>query len=150
MRHREQALEVLGALHAAAPAGPAAERLLRRWPAVQVLATAGVAAEHYAKGTFWPKLIDILKIEPNQNFQKFWGEAFLENLEELDLPTFEHVEDTGSKYVGRILLHSGMPTYCLQDFFKILSRKRSSGLTPEAFVSWAASDSAESALFDTD
>ena len=150
VRHREQALEVLGALHAAAPAGPAAERLLRRWPAVQVLATAGVAAEHYAKGTFWPKLIDILKIEPNQNFQKFWGEAFLENLEELDLPTFEHVEDTGSKYVGRILLHSGMPTYCLQDFFKILSRKRSSGLTPEAFVSWAASDSAESALFDTD
>lgn len=150
VRHREQALEVLGALHAAAFSSAKAERLLRRWPAVQVLATAGVAAEHYSRGTFWPKLMDILKIDPNPNFQKLWGEAFLENLEELALPTFDNDEDTGSKYVGRILLHSGMPTYCLQDFFQILSRKRSHGLTPEAFVSWAASNAAESALCDTD
>lgn len=108
VRHREQALEVLGALHTAASSGAAAERVLRRWPAVQVLATAGVAAERYAKGTFWPKLIDILEIRPSQNFQKLWGEAFLENLEELALPTFDNDDDTGSKYVGRILLHSGM------------------------------------------
>jgi hypothetical protein len=140
VHHREQALEVLGRRYAVLGPGLAAERLLRRWPAVHVLATAGVAAEHYAKGTFWPKLIGILKIEPDQSFQRYWGEAFLDNLVKLGLPTFENDDDAGSKYVGRILLHSGMPTYCLADFFKIMSWKRSQvpGLTPEDFISWAA------------
>lgn len=148
--HREQALEVLGALHRAAGTVEGAERILRRWPAVHVMSTAGVAAEHYAKGTFWPKLFAIAKIQPNQHVQRMWGEAFLANLQNLRMPTFEDDDDAGSRYVGRILLHSGMPTYCLQDFFTILSRKRRSGLSPEAFVSWAASKNAESALFDID
>jgi hypothetical protein len=150
IERREEALAEIGERFARLWPGMAAQNLLRRWPAVQVLATAGVAAEHYARGTFWPKLARILNVNNTAQFQTAWGEAFLDNLQKLGLPTFDNDDDTGSRYVGKILLHCGMPTYCLADFFKILSRKRSSGLSPEAFVSWAASAAAESALFDID
>ena len=150
--HREQALQVLGRLHERLGPGLARDRLFRRYPAVHVLATAGVAAEHYERATFWPKLIGILQIAPDPNFQRAWGEAFLENLRELGLPTFERDDDAGTRYVGRILLHAGMPTYCLADFYRILSWKRSrtAGLTPEDFVSWAATKAASSSLNSVD
>lgn len=140
VHRREQALEAFGRLHTRLGPGGARERLFRRYPAVHVLATAGVAAEHYEKATFWPKLIAILDIHPDPAFQSAWGDAFLDNLRRLGLPTFDKDDGAGSRYVGRILLHSGMPTYCLTDFFRILAWKRSQtpGLTPEEFIAWAA------------
>lgn len=149
---REQALKAFGRLYERSEPGPAVERLARRYPAVHVLATAGVAAEHYERATFWPKLIDILRIEPDPNFQRTWGEAFLDNLRTLGLPTFEADGDAGTRFVGRILLHSGMPTYCLDDFFKLISwrRSRTPGLTPEAFVSWAAARAAGRGISNVD
>lgn len=149
---REQALKAFGNLYKQAEHGPAVERLLRRYPAVHVLATAGVAAEHYERATFWPKLVDILRILPDLNFQRTWGEAFLDNLRTLGLPTFEADDDVGTRFVGRILLHCGMPTYCLDDFFKLMSwqRGRAPGLTPEGFVSWAAARAAGHGLSSID
>jgi hypothetical protein len=148
--YREQALRMLGRLHDETNPGFSRTRLLTRWPAVHVLATAGVAAEHYERATFWPKLIDILQLQfaPDPNFQHAWGEAFLANLSALGLPTFEKHDDAGTRYVGRILLHAGMPTYCLDDFFRTLSWKRSRApdLTPSGFVSWAAAKAASSSL----
>jgi hypothetical protein len=152
VHRREQALEAFGRLQDRLGPGSARDRLFRRYPAVHVLATAGVAAEHYERATFWPKLIAILNIHPDPAFQSAWGDAFLDNLRKLGLPTFEKDDDAGSRYVGRILLHSGMPTYCLADFFRILSWKRSVtlGLTPEEFVSWAAAKAASSGFQSLD
>src|SRR6201999_733690 len=75
-----------------------------------------------------------------------------DNLRTLGLPTFEKDNDAGTRYVGRILLHCGMPTYCLADFFRILAWKRSvaPGLTPEDFVSWAAAKAADSGFQSLD
>ncbi|MDP7701396.1 hypothetical protein [Mycobacterium sp. TY815] len=136
---REEALAVLGKKFGRLWPGLAAERVLWRWPAIHVLTTAGVAADHYSKGTFWPKLARVLDVRNSPQFQTAWGDAFLRNLEKLNLPTFERDGDAGARYVGRILLHSGMPTYCLADFFRIISWKRSQvpGLTPADFVAWA-------------
>lgn len=140
VERREEALGVLGARFGRLWPGLAAERLLWRWPAVHVLTTVGVAADHYSKGTFWPKLARLLNVKNSAQFQTAWGDAFLRNLEKLDLPTFDSDGDAGARYVGRILLHSGMPTYCLSDFFKIMSWKRSQvpGLTPADFIAWAS------------
>lgn len=149
---REQALASYGRLQTKLGPGAARERLFRRYPAVHVLATAGVAADHYARATFWPKLTAIMDIVPDPEFQRDWGEAFLDNLRRLGLPTFENEEDAGSRYVGRILLHAGMPTYCLGDFFRTLAWKRSvtPGVTPEEFVSWAAAKAAGSGFANVD
>jgi hypothetical protein len=150
VERREEALEEMGRRFKRLWPGMAAQQLLRRWPTVHVLSTTGVAAEHYSKGTFWPKLARILDVANTQQFQNAWGEAFLDNLNKLSLPTFDADDDTGSKYVGRILLHSGMPTYCLTDFFRLLSQRRSRipGLTPEDFVSWAAAKAEGSGFTD--
>lgn len=149
---REQTLAAYGRLQAELGPGEARERLFRRYPAVHVLATAGVAADHYERGTFWPKLAALMGIVQNPEFQRDWGEAFLDNLRRLGLPTFEKDGDAGSRYVGRILLHSGMPTYCLGDFFRTLAWKRSvtPGLTAEEFVSWAAAKAAGSGFANVD
>lgn len=150
--HREQALSALGDLYRREYASAARGRVLRKWPSVHVLATTGVAADHYESGTFWPKLISLLGIYGDQAFHREWGEAFLANLSRLRLPTFEDDDDAGTKYVGRILMHSGMPTYCLRDFYRVVGERRSkvAGLQPDEFVSWAAARSAQRQLYNVD
>ena len=149
VHHRERALKILGRLYADVGPGMAGELMLRRWPSVHVLATAGVAAEHYERATFWPKLLGLIDIDSDPSFRQAWGQAFLDNLRKLGLPTFDKNEDAGSRYVGRILLHAGIPTYCLGDFFRIISWKRSTtpGLTPEEFISWASAKVASGSGF---
>ena len=73
---REQTLTAYGRLEVKLGPGQARERLFRRYPAVHVLATAGVAADHYERGTFWPKLAALLGIRQDLEFQRDWGEAF--------------------------------------------------------------------------
>lgn len=139
--HREEALQALGRLFASQYSPQARVRLLKRWPSVHVLATAGVAADHYASATFWPKLVALLGVSSDQALHREWGGAFLANLEYLGLPTFrDDGTDAGTKFVGRILMHSGMPTYCLPDFYRLITerRRRTPGLSPEEFVAWAA------------
>ena len=116
-------------------------RVLRMWPALHVLATTGVATDHYEGGSFWPKLTGLLGLPNEQAFQAEWGQAFLDNLRALGLPLFDReIDDTGRRYVGRILMHCGMPTYCLPDLFRLIARMRVQrpGLTPVELVSWVA------------
>ncbi|WP_454227678.1 hypothetical protein [Propioniciclava flava] len=126
--------------------------LLRRWPAVQAMLTVRVAAEYYSHGTFWSKLTGILGIESGQSFQQEWGTAFLDNLRALGLPDFHDIEDPGARFVGPILMHSGVPTYCLGDYFRLVHERRTKdpALTPDAFVAWAASKAAEGKLLNVD
>ena len=135
----EQTLGVLGRIYRLRRPKGDQGRFLQRWPAVQVLSTVGVATEHYAHGTFWPRLAELAGVDQDQNFQREWGTAYLENLATLGLPVFEDSDDAGSAYVGRILLHSGVPTYCLPDYMRLVQdrRRRSPGLDAESFVSWA-------------
>lgn len=143
--HREQALEVLGGVMRRQPDAYHRERVLKRWPAVHVIATTGVAADHYANATFWPKLRELLGVGADQTLSREWGNAFLANLRRLGLPSFEDDgTDAGTRYVGRILMHSGMPTFCLADYFGLLSdrRRMTPGLEPDQFSRWAASRAA--------
>ncbi|GAA3571368.1 hypothetical protein GCM10022197_29820 [Microlunatus spumicola] len=127
-------------------------QLLRRWPAVQVVSTVRAAVDHYQQGTFWPKLGGLIGITMNQGLQFDWGNAFLRNLRALGLPTFDLVDDPGAKYVGRVLMHAGMPTYCLNDYFDLIAerRRRIARLEPDAFVSWAGGQAAAGRLTSVD
>lgn len=149
--HTEQALTVLAKLldREASPVQRA--RVLRRWPAVHVITTVGVGTEHYEHGTFWPSVSRIAGLS-GQGFQSEWGEAFLDNLLALELPDFSDIEDPGARFVGPILMHSGVPTYCLADYFQLVvdRRRGSPGLEPDEFVSWAAARAAENRLYGID
>jgi hypothetical protein len=150
---RVAALHALGTLFGTQRSSRSRQRLAMRWPAVHVVATTGVAADHYASGTFWPKLVALLDVRGDQGFHGEWGEAFLENLGCLGLPTFrDDGSDAGTKFVGRILMHSGMPTYCLADFYRLIieRRRRTPGLSPEEFVAWSGSRASVGQLHNVD
>ena len=149
--HTEQALGALGHLFIG-EYGAGRRALLARYPAVQVLATTHVATEHYEAGSFWRALCEIAGIPNNGPIQQEWGTAFLSNLEQLGLPTFEDVEDPGARFVGRILMHSGVPTFCLGDYFTLVSERRriTPGLQPDAFVAWAAAKAGQGQLANID
>ena len=144
----EQTLGVLGQMYRRAYPHSDKQGILRRWPAVQVLSTVGVATDHYEHGTFWPKLLEIAGFGTGQTVQSDWGGAFLANLDRLDLPNFADSDDAGARFVGRILMHSGVPTYCLGDYYSLITeqRRRRPGMAPAEFVSWAASRVAEGRL----
>lgn len=148
-RVHEQALDVLAQVYRNAPAAARRARLLRTWPAVQVMTTVGVAVESYA-ASYWPQLSQRVGVRNGQGFQQEWGDAFLANLAALGLPRFDEIE--GLRYLGPILMHSGVPTFCLRDFFSLATERRRTiaGLEPEQFVAWAASRSAEGRLYNVD
>lgn len=145
--HRQQALDALGRVYRSS-APETQERLLRKWRAVQVITTTGVAADEYSSGTFWPHLARALGVDGDQAFQQQWGNAYIRNLKALLLPTFDESDDAGTRYVGRVLMHAGVPTACLDDFFELLLRRRSAvlGLRAEEFVSWAVAKHDEGTL----
>ena len=127
-------------------------RWIRAFPAIQIMGTVRIAVDHYEHGTFWPKLTEAMQIRPGQLFSQEWGSAFLDNLETLGMPQFDDIDDPGLRFVGPILMHAGMPTYCLGDYLRLVTerRTREAGLTPEDFVSWASARAAEGRLYNTD
>lgn len=128
-------------------------RLLRRRSAVQVVITAYVAAERYDQGGLWPQLKKFVPGDFGQTFNREWGEAFLANLEELGMPTFlEQGEEAGQRFVGRMLLHCGVPTFGLGDLYRLIGewRRRDRGLQPRVFVGRAAARYADGTLYGVD
>ena len=150
-RHSEQALRVLALKYRRAGEDRWRRALLRRWPAVQVMSTVGVATERYEHGTLWPQVSELAGAS-GQQFQTEWGRAFLDNLESLGLPDFSDIDDPGARFVGPILMHSGVPTYCLGDYFSLVveRRRRIPGLEAEEFVAWAAARASEGRLHGID
>ena len=146
-----RALGIIGTVHGL-ESGAARLRWLREWPAIQVMGTVRIAVDHYEHGTFWPKLTEAMQIRPGQLFSQDWGKAFLDNLETLGMPQFDDIDDAGQRFVGPILMHAGMPTYCLGDYYRLVSerRAREAGLSPEGFVAWASARSAEGRLYNMD
>jgi hypothetical protein len=135
--HRTEAASALGALYRQEKAfGAGAVPVLVRWPACLVASMTGVAVASYAQGTYWPALWKAAWYVGNLNDQHIWGEAFADSLQRLGLPTFQ---DLPQRYVGPILMHAGIPAYCLGDFFRLLvdRRRQDPGLDADSFLAWA-------------
>lgn len=135
----EETLGVLGRMFRLAERDSTKRVRLRAYPAVHVLSTTLVAAEHYDHGTFWPKLSELIEHSMTQSDQRLWGQAFLFNLEALGMPAFKESADAGTRYVGRILLHGGVPSSGLFDLYRLVAAQRTvtPGLSAEEFVEWA-------------
>jgi len=146
------ALDLIGSRYPSL-AGPDRERLLRRWPAVHVVITAFVAAQQYDHAGLWPHLRSFVKRDIGQAFNDEWGGAFLTNLERLRMPTFAaHGDEAGQKYVGRMLLHSGIPTNCLENYYKLITERRNASprLTAAELQTWVTSRAADHRLHNVD
>lgn len=135
--HSLQAARALGMVYRrlADPAHDGARRL-RRWPACLVISMTSVAITGYRAGSYWPALWEAVGYHGAQVDQRVWGQAFGAAVDRLGLATFP---DMSLPYVGPILMHAGIPTYCLGDLFQLLIARgaREPGLDGEAFYSWA-------------
>ncbi|MDP8930802.1 MAG: hypothetical protein M3O70_20095, partial [Actinomycetota bacterium] len=129
--------------------GANVEVMFERWPACVAIAMAGIAAQSYQKGTYWPPLWKAVRYSGCQEDQRVWGDGFRVALAKLSLPVFA---DNPLPYVGPIVMHAGIPTYCLEDFFRLLLQRQSQdpSLDAETFLSWATGSGRESRLYSLD
>ncbi len=134
--HRKQVCQVLGRTYAKWTGTGRAEQLFNRWPACVLVATTGIASRDYRRGGLWPQLWDELGYDGNQFDQTAWGRGFRAALTALGLPTFD---ESPLQNLGPILMHAGIPDYCLEDYFRLLDHRRrlDPDLDAESFFQWA-------------
>lgn len=113
-------------------------RRLAAWPACLVVGMTSVAATEFEEGTYYPKLWNVAGFSGDGNDGTAWGQEFLEALHELGLRTFRFPEGSTHRYLSQILMHCGLPTYCLADLLRMLVEhsQRNPGLDADSFVLW--------------
>lgn len=135
--YRTQAASALGALYSRDKyRSGSGVWVLRKWPACLVAAMTGVAVTGYEQGTYWPVLWEATGCAGGQGDRQVWGDEFVRAADRFGLPTFPGM---GLRYLGPILMHSGVPAYCLGDFFRLLveRRRQEPGLDADSFLAWA-------------
>jgi len=135
--HTDQVATVLGRLYGKLrDPRIEGESFLLRWPACLAAAMAGVAATRYHGGTYWPELWEATGYQGTAQDQGIWGRAFNRAIDRLGMATFPELP---LHFIGPILMHAGIPTYCLGDYFELLlSRRRlDPGMDAESFLAWA-------------
>ena len=149
-KHTNQVAAALGRLYTALrDSRTEGESFLLRWPACLAAAMAGVAATEYHGGTYWPEWWEIAGFQGTSQDQRIWGRAFNRAVDRLGMATFPELP---LHFVGPILMHAGIPTYCLGDYFRLLlSRRRlDPGLDAESFLAWATAPGRKLRLADLD
>ena len=139
----KQVAYVLGRVYGKLPdRREAGTRLLLRWPACVAAAMVGAAVTGYEAGTYWRALWASAEYPGTAQDQTVWGEAFIRAVAKLGMATFPEMP---LRYVGPILMHAGIPAYCLGDYFRLLldRRRQDPGMDAESFLSWATSPGRE-------
>lgn len=134
--HSGQVAQALGRLYAKRAGTRQAERMFIDWPACVAVAITGIAARDYRQGELWPEIWAGLKFQGDADDRAVWGRGFLAALDSLGMHTFPELP---MPYLGPILMHTGIPTYCLEDYFRLVIQRRATerGLDSEEFLTWA-------------
>ncbi len=144
--HARQVIRALGRVAWSTPYPDRHRLLTRQYPACLVVGLAGVGAVGYEQGDYWTAVHNEVW---GQIDQTLWGRAFRANLDHFRLARFQGLPQVN---VGEILMHAGIPAYCLGDLLNLLLQRQSRdpGLTGESFLAWALAPGRESRLNGTD
>lgn len=123
--------------------GPATA--LKRYPACLVVALSSIGALEYMQGNYWTGVWQEAGITPSQSAQTAWGRAFRSGLDRFNLARFEGLPQVN---VSEILIHAGVPAYCLADSLNLLLQRQvvDSNLTADTFLSWVTAPGRNSRL----
>ncbi|MBW4720610.1 hypothetical protein [Saccharothrix obliqua] len=134
--HARQAAKALGRVYAKWRSRGHPDRVFARWPACVAVALTGIAAREYRQGELWPEVWRNLGYDGEQQDRTFWGQGFHTAVRHLGMPDFPEMR---TKYVGPVLMHTGIPNYCLDDYFRLVAQRRAidPDLDPEGFLDWA-------------
>lgn len=103
-----QLIEVLGP-------GRATDHLAEKRPHVLAAYLVFEGLRSYSQGDFWSAVCAKTGL-PGSNYTWRWGAVFRQVLVKHRLPTFD--ESGGNVHVTPVLLHGGIPAYCLPDFVR--------------------------------
>jgi hypothetical protein len=144
--HAKQVIRALGWVYWCSASHDRYRLLTRQYPACLVVGLAGIGAVGYEHGDYWTA---VHNEAPGQVDQTLWGRAFRANLDHFRLARFHGLPQVN---VGEILMHAGIPAYCLGDLLNLLLHRQSRdpGLTGESFLAWALAPGRESRLSGTD
>jgi len=85
-----------------------------KYPAVLATYLVSQGIFGYAEGSYWPQASQQSGIGRESTSE--WGRLFEAILDSFKLPRFLDLE--GQRYVSVILMHGGIPVYCLRDYFQ--------------------------------
>jgi UvrD-like helicase C-terminal domain len=145
-----QVAAILGRLYAnLRDPGTGGDSLLSRWPACLAAAMAGVAATDYQGGTYWLALWEAVGFQGTAEDQEIWGRAFNTAIGRLGMARFPELSLSSGE---PILMHAGIPAYCLGGYFRLLlSRRRlDPGMDAKGFLAWATAPGREARLSQLD
>jgi hypothetical protein len=148
--HASQIATVLGRLYAnLRNPRSEGESLLSRWPACLAAAMAGVAGADHKGGTYWPALWAAAGLQGTPEDQEIWRRAFNTAIRRLGMAAFPELPLSCAEPV---LMHAGIPAYCLGDYFRLLlSRRRlDRGMDAKSFLAWATAPGHEARLSQLD
>jgi hypothetical protein len=125
------------------------DSLLSRWPACLAAAMAGVAAADYQGGRYWPALWEAADFDGTPQDEESWGRAFNTAISRLGMAMFPELSPLSAEPV---LMHAGIPAYCLDDYFRLLLARRrlDPGVDAESFLTWATAPGQETCLASLD
>lgn len=138
LEERAPVVAVLGDAHRFwCSRGRPRDRFFENWAACVAVALSGVAAEHYQRGSFWPQLWKQVGLPEGRRSE--WGDGFARAVGKLGMPGFLGMPRSA---IGPILMHAGIPDYCLDDYFQLIAQRRAAepGLSAESFFEWALAD----------
>ncbi|WP_146776753.1 hypothetical protein [Parafrankia sp. Ea1.12] len=135
-REVREILHALGRLYPDAPPDDAWRLLQVRFPAALIIGLAGIGAQNYHQGNYWSGVWDTAGFRATQHDQQAWADAFRRNLDLFGLARFSGLTRVN---VDEILMHSGVPVYCLADLLRMLIRREQAepGVTGREVLTWA-------------
>ncbi|MEO3777966.1 hypothetical protein ABGB16_14185 [Micromonospora sp. B11E3] len=141
-----QAIRALGRVCAGTSSYDRRWLLTNRYPACLVVGLAGVGAIGYEHGNYWSAVHELALGRVDQTL---WGEVFRANLDRFKLARFPGLPQIN---VGEILMHAGVPAYCISDLLNLLLHRlvRDPGMSAEHFLAWALTPGRESRLLQLD
>lgn len=94
----------------------ATEILERKYPHSFAVYLVAQGLQGYEAGNFWSAVRKTTRLDLSPKEQSAWGQLFEKIVMDMGGPPFPILE--GHRYVTPILLHGGIPKYCLPDFFQ--------------------------------
>ena len=145
-----EALRALGQLYRTAQDTRVEHRLLHaNFPACVVVALAGIGALDYIHGNYWTGVWAQADMNPQLDDQGVWGRAFRAGLDRFHLARFFGLPQVN---VGEIMMHAGIPLYCLADFLTLLLQRqeRDPATNAASILAWATAPDHNSRLSSVD
>ena len=109
--------------------------IVKKFPALTLVALVGHAATDYEQNRFWAGFWDKIDIEREQGLEHDFRHAVPELLRKFKLAEFSGFE---KKYVQQLAMHAGMPNYCMSDVVEAIANHLAAGreATGSALVQW--------------